>query len=803
MSPLWFLGPVWVSIAVLLFVRFRKWNALKRELAVPPPPYELMRFTVIEPGNDIWPISAEERRVSFGTTPRSLYSFGKSRFHDPSRPTSFVCTREAGGAVLTATKEILVNGVGHRKRLLVTGDKIFFDEIRIVFDGVATVQPEPAPPPRPTFVALGAPLAALALFAVFVRDPIPIRRLRRSSETPTSGDRIFVDPEVAPPGMPPDRFRHSTPIPAEPAVRAAAPIVSEPVAADQTHEVPDLTVPQSVPDRVERRAAEAASARIRKSAGQFPIVAESAWPLGATSQPSAPLSDMRSARLAFVEESAWVRGRAPEIAIVAVPEGSQATVSDTPDESVATPNRVEAVARDKAADLAADSFEAEVDKTVPGAATELPVDVAGSTTFTAESSSIPLRSDSLRSGLITPPLAEADSVDLATAEPPSSPEVDVHEPQEATLPEASPLAATEPQLEELATGADTLAAAAPLRGQSEPTADELEKQVDEVAVAVAAIESSASHSASSPDPTTADGTGSRAVREVGVSVAGLQFKPLASFGPLDEPEFFDADMMFIHAHPDDEAIDFGGLMARMSRLGRRIVTVIFTDGESGIDTYPDRLVNDVYPPHDLSGSELATVRRMELERSLLVLGSDHYLRLGLPNSPYDGIRDVIDPADVAMRWGGDSLVDQIARLIEGYQPDVVVSPDGPTEDAIEHFEHEAVGLIVERALERLARAGDASFLEGHLTSLDPKFVHLFADAQGLDVTGTDSQSSLTFRGIQIEALKQHVTQADAATIAVKVIENLAFEHYLARQWSSAQSVYQFFEYPTLAFGEKR
>lgn len=909
MSPLWILGPVWVSIAVLLYVRFRKWSALKRELSVPPPPYDLMRFTVIEPGHDIWPVSTEEPKVSFGTTPKSLYTFGKSKFHDSSRPTSFVCTRVSEGVVLTAAKEILVNGVGHRKRLLVTGDKIFFDEIRIVFDGVATVQPEPAPAPKPTFVALGAPLAALALFAVFVRDPIPIRRLRRSSQTPSLDDRARVDPEVAPPGTPPVRSSEpdvesarnlivedsvwpagaiarqvekgdesildpgdslidsstdstiddtesvsrvagvavrpieapkqrvsrsqileslvedevwsagtaeslsrlneipeqtspplavvaSNPTPAEPTVRGAAPIVSEPPAEEQTQEAPGLTLPPSVSNQVERRAAEAASARRRNSTGKFPIVAESAWPLGATSQPSAKPADVTKARIALVEGSAWPRGRAPEIAIVSVPDGNQATVSDAPDESLATPNEIVTADGANVAD-AADS----------------------SSVSSAQRVEIP------GSGLST--LAETPAVEVAAVVEPFTPEVGAHEEQEATLPEASPLAAMEQNFEEPTIGADSLAAsAAALRGQSVPAVDGLEKQIEEVSVAVAAVESSASRPASSEDAT-ADAAESEAAQEVvvptiseptvdavesaaagsglqvGDFATGLQIKPLASFGPSDEPEFFDADMMFIHAHPDDEAIDFGGLMARMSRLGRRIVTIIFTDGESGIDTYPDRLVNDVYPPHDLSGSELATVRRMELERSLLVLGSDHYLRLGLPNNPYDGIEDVIDPADVAERWGGDSLVDQIARLIEQYQPDVVVSPDGPTEDAIEHFEHEAVGLIVERALQRLDRVGESSFLEGHLTSIDPKFVHLFADAQGLDVTGTDSQSSLTFRGIQIEALKQHVTQADAAKIAVNVIEDLAFEHYLARQWSSAQSLYQFFEYPTLAFGEKR
>ena len=39
--------------------------------------------------------------------------------------------------------------------------------------------------------------------------------------------------------------------------------------------------------------------------------------------------------------------------------------------------------------------------------------------------------------------------------------------------------------------------------------------------------------------------------------------------------------MFVHAHPDDEAIFTGGTMARLAATGHRVVLVVATGGELG------------------------------------------------------------------------------------------------------------------------------------------------------------------------------------------------------------------------------
>ena len=62
---------------------------------------------------------------------------------------------------------------------------------------------------------------------------------------------------------------------------------------------------------------------------------------------------------------------------------------------------------------------------------------------------------------------------------------------------------------------------------------------------------------------------------------------------------------------------------------------------------------------------------------------------------------------VMTKWGGeDHVINQIKSLVIGYQPDIVVSPEGPS-IAREHFEHEATGRAVERALAELERRHNA------------------------------------------------------------------------------------------------
>jgi LmbE family N-acetylglucosaminyl deacetylase len=257
--------------------------------------------------------------------------------------------------------------------------------------------------------------------------------------------------------------------------------------------------------------------------------------------------------------------------------------------------------------------------------------------------------------------------------------------------------------------------------------------------------------------------------------------------PID---FFAVDMLFIHAHPDDESIDFGTLMSRASRSGKRIVTLLFTDGEAGLDLYPQRKVGDIYPARPLKGESLSQVRVVEATRALSILGAELYIRWGLRNRPYNTQRDVVPPEEVIRGWGGEQeLVDRLIEVLEGFRPQVVVSPDGRSA-AHEHFEHEAVGDLVAKALEQLRQDG-GDYVKGHLVSVDPCQQDRYTGLVGVDSRLADPESGLAYRDIQMLALREHISQRDASVIAINRLARYPDELYKVRFWDLSGAVEEY------------
>src|SRR5262249_49280221 len=85
-------------------------------------------------------------------------------------------------------------------------------------------------------------------------------------------------------------------------------------------------------------------------------------------------------------------------------------------------------------------------------------------------------------------------------------------------------------------------------------------------------------------------------------------------------------LMAVHAHPDDEAISTGGVLARYSDEGSRTVLVTCTDGALGDfeGIKPDQ------EGHDAAAT--VEIRRNELEQSVAHLGIDHLEMLGYADS---------------------------------------------------------------------------------------------------------------------------------------------------------------------------
>ncbi len=124
-----------------------------------------------------------------------------------------------------------------------------------------------------------------------------------------------------------------------------------------------------------------------------------------------------------------------------------------------------------------------------------------------------------------------------------------------------------------------------------------------------------------------------------------------------------ATIVFMHAHPDDEAIATGGTMAKMSDEGHRVVLVTATRGELG-----------ELPPGGLNpGESLADRRADELDAACRILGVARrvtldYLDSGMAGEPSNDRAGSFASADVgeAGRAVADILVEERADVLVTY-----------------------------------------------------------------------------------------------------------------------------------------
>jgi LmbE family N-acetylglucosaminyl deacetylase len=108
-----------------------------------------------------------------------------------------------------------------------------------------------------------------------------------------------------------------------------------------------------------------------------------------------------------------------------------------------------------------------------------------------------------------------------------------------------------------------------------------------------------------------------------------------------------ATVVCFHAHPDDEVIGTGGLIARAAAEGHRVVLVVATDGDHG--EVPDDLA---------AGESLVMRRRAETDAAAAVLGIERVAWLGFADSGMTGWPQNDDPASF---WRAD-VDDAAARL---------------------------------------------------------------------------------------------------------------------------------------------
>jgi N-acetyl-1-D-myo-inositol-2-amino-2-deoxy-alpha-D-glucopyranoside deacetylase len=136
-------------------------------------------------------------------------------------------------------------------------------------------------------------------------------------------------------------------------------------------------------------------------------------------------------------------------------------------------------------------------------------------------------------------------------------------------------------------------------------------------------------------------------------------------GPMDS----ELTLMAVHAHPDDEVLNTGGIFARYSEEGIRTVLVTCTNGEQGDG---EGGAKPGEPGHDEDA--VREQRLAELRESVAHLGIRHVELLGYRDSGMDGW-EANAREDAFVNVPLQRSAAKLTALMDKYRPQVVVTYD--------------------------------------------------------------------------------------------------------------------------------
>ena len=182
-------------------------------------------------------------------------------------------------------------------------------------------------------------------------------------------------------------------------------------------------------------------------------------------------------------------------------------------------------------------------------------------------------------------------------------------------------------------------------------------------------------------------------------------------------------LLAVHAHPDDEAIGTGGILARSSAEGIQTVVVTCTNGELGDGPGG---VKPGTEGHD--EAQVVATRTAELEESCRLLGVTHLERLGYRDSGMVEW-DYKQRPDAFCNVPVEEAAAQLVKLFELYRPDVVVTyePDA----AYDHPDH--------------VHAARATLAASELSGIPKKLYYTAFSLKGWD----EIRSALEQRGVEM------------------------------------------------------
>jgi N-acetyl-1-D-myo-inositol-2-amino-2-deoxy-alpha-D-glucopyranoside deacetylase len=152
-------------------------------------------------------------------------------------------------------------------------------------------------------------------------------------------------------------------------------------------------------------------------------------------------------------------------------------------------------------------------------------------------------------------------------------------------------------------------------------------------------------------------------------------------------------LLLVHAHPDDESISTGGVMAKSKAHGHRVVLVTATRGEVGEIHNMDEAT---------SRPRLGEIRTEELRAADEILGVDRQEFLGYRDSGMVDTPDNKDPRSFHQAPLEEAAA-KLAVLIREERPDVVVTYG---EDGVYgHPDHIKAHHVTNAALDMIEREG--------------------------------------------------------------------------------------------------
>ena len=187
-----------------------------------------------------------------------------------------------------------------------------------------------------------------------------------------------------------------------------------------------------------------------------------------------------------------------------------------------------------------------------------------------------------------------------------------------------------------------------------------------------------------------------------------------------------ATIVYCHAHPDDEASQTSGAMARAAAEGHRVVVVFATNGDHG------EVAADA-----VEGETVADHRRREAEASAAAIGLARIAWLGYADSgmtgwDQNGHEDSLHRADL------DEAAGRLAAVVDEERADILVGYDW--HGGYGHPDHVQVHHVVRRAAELAAHR--PRLLESTLNRTEMVRFIEEGRAAGMDVGDVDPEQPM-------------------------------------------------------------